>query len=228
MSMSERLEPDLDLGDATAAPSAVVFDLDGVIRQWNDDQLDEVEAAFGLVPRTILGVAFSSDLGPAVITGRITHPEWMAEVRSRVIAEHGVDVSGAIDEWELNVGRVDTEMLELLRSARRRTTVALLSNGTSRLRRDLHVLDLLDEFDAVFNTAELGIAKPDPEVFRMVCSSLGVDPSESLFVDDLLTNVEGAEAAGLRAHQHTDRASTAAFLTRHGALDREGPRRRLP
>lgn len=203
----------------TSTP-VVVFDLDGVIRQWNDDQLDEVESAFGLEPRTIIRVAFSSELGPAVITGRLTHPEWMAEVRARVIAAHGDDVSGAIDEWELNVGRVDTDMLQLLRDTRSRTTVALLSNGTTRLRRDLHVLDLLDEFDAVFNTAELGIAKPDPDVFRLVCVSLGVDPPGALFVDDLLENVQGARTAGLRAHQHVDRSSTAAFLAEHGALAR--------
>jgi len=200
------------------SPPTVVFDLDGVIRQWNDDQLDEVEVAFGLEPRTIIDVAFSAELGPAVITGRLTHPEWMAEVRARVIAAHGADASGALDEWELNVGRVDTEMLELLRDVRSRTTVALLSNGTTRLRRDLHVLDLLDEFDAVFNTAELGIAKPDPDVFRLVCSSLGVDPSGALFVDDLLENVEGARTAGMSAHQHVGKVSTAAFLSEHGAL----------
>lgn len=200
------------------SPPVVVFDLDGVIRQWNDDQLDEVEAAFGLEPRTIIRVAFSDELGPAAITGRLTHPEWMAEVRSRVIADHGPDVTGALDEWELNVGRVDTDMLQLLRSVRSRTTVALLSNGTTRLRRDLHVLDLLDEFDAVFNTAELGIAKPEPEVFRIVCSTLGVDPSSALFVDDLAENVKGARIAGMSAHQHVERTSTATFLSAHGAL----------
>ena len=209
--------PDAPPPDPSSVP-VVIFDLDGVFRQWNDDELDMVEEEFGLPSRTILSVAFSSDLGPAAVTGQLTFPQWMAEIRARVIGEHGPDVAGAIDEWEANVGRVDTEMLELLRSVRGRTTVALLSNGTTRLRRDLHVLDLLDEFDEIFNTAELGIAKPDPDVFRLVCSALGVDPVDALFVDDLLENVEGARTAGLRAHQHVDKHSTARFLTRHGLL----------
>jgi HAD superfamily hydrolase (TIGR01509 family) len=202
---------------ADASTPVVIFDLDGVFRQWNDDELDAVEEAFGLPPRTILDVAFSPDLGPAAVTGRLTFPQWMAAIRERVIGEHGPDVAGAIDEWEANVGRVDTEMLALLRSVRRSTTVALLSNGTTRLRRDLHVLDLLDEFDEIFNTAELGIAKPDPEVFRLVCDSLGVAPADALFVDDLPENVEGARTAGLRAaHVHVGRESTARFLADHG------------
>ena len=99
----------------------VVFDLDGVIRQWNDDELDEVEASYGLEPRTILTVAFSAELGHAAVTGRLTHPQWMAAIRARVIAEHGADVIGALDEWELNVGRVDVDMLAVVRAARRRT-----------------------------------------------------------------------------------------------------------
>jgi putative hydrolase of the HAD superfamily len=201
---------------ASGVPAAVVFDLDGVIRHWNDDEIDDVETAFGLAPRTILSVAFSPDLGPAAVTGLLTYRQWMDAIRARVIGEHGEAASGALDEWEANVGRVDTEMLALLRSVRSRTTVALLSNGTTRLRRDLHVLDLLDEFDEVFNTAELGIAKPDPEVFHLVCGRLGVDPADALFVDDLAENVEGATEAGLRAHRHVDRTGTADFLRSHG------------
>lgn len=197
-------------------PEAVVFDLDGVVRHWNDDQLDEVEAAFGLPPRTIITVAFSPELGPEAITGRLTYREWMDAIRRRVLDEHGDGVAGALDEWEANVGLVDTEMVGVLRSVRSHAPVALLSNGTTRLRRDLHVLDLLDEFDVVFNTAELGIAKPDPDVFRLVCTRLEVDPGDTLFVDDLAENVAGATAAGLRAHRHLSPRRTAAFLRSEG------------
>ena len=197
-------------------PAAVIFDLDGVIRHWNDDQLDEVETAFGLPPRTILTVAFSPELGEAAITGRLTYREWMDAIRERVLAAHGDAVAGALDEWEANVGLVDTEMLAVLRSTRGHSTVALLSNGTTRLRRDLHVLDLLDEFDHVFNTAELGISKPDPEVYRVVCGHLGVEPAAALFVDDRSENVDGAMAAGLRAHQHRNPQRTVEFLRSEG------------
>jgi len=42
-------------------------------------------------------------------------------------------------------------------------------------------------------------------------------PSDfALFIDDLAENVEGAASIGLRAHRHTDRASTVEFLVRHG------------
>ncbi len=208
----------LDGGTGGDRVPVAIFDLDGVFRHWNDGELDEVEAACGLEPRTIITVAFSPELGPAAVTGRLSYREWMDAIRDRVIGEHGDAVVGALDEWEANVGLVDPEMLGLLRAVRDRTTASLLSNGTTRLRRDLHVLDLLDEFDEIFNTAELGIAKPDPDVFRLVCDRLGVDTGSAVFVDDLEENVAGAREAGLRAHRHVDRASTAEFLRGVGLL----------
>lgn len=193
---------------------AVVFDLDGVIRHWNDPDLDRVEEAHGLEPRTILDVAFSPELGPAAITGRLTYREWMDRIRAEVINRHGPAVAPALDVWEDNVGMVDTEMVALLRRLRGRVPVALLSNGTTRLRRDLHVLDLLDELDVVFNSAEIGIAKPDPEVFLHVCRELGTAPPRTAFVDDLAANVEGAASLGMPSHQHISPPTTAHFLAR--------------
>ena len=197
-------------------PTAVIFDLDGVIRDWNDDAMNDLEAAFGLPPGVILAVGFGSDLGPAATTGRITYREWMDEIRRRIVDEFGDSVIGALDEWEANVGMVDTEMLAVLRAVRRHCTAAVLSNGTTRLRRDLHTLDLIDEFDIIFNTAEIGIAKPDPAVFHLVLATLEVTVDDVVFIDDLVENVEGARTAGLRAHQHTDRASTIEFLVDSG------------
>lgn len=206
--------------DQTAAmsdvPTAVIFDLDGVIRDWNDEDMYDMEASFGLPPGTILSTGFGADLGPAATTGRLTYREWMDEIRRRVIDEHGESVAGALDEWEANVGVVDTEMLAVLRAVRRHCTAAVLSNGTTRLRRDLHALDLVDEFDIIFNTAEIGIAKPDPAVFHHVVVQLDTTTDDVVFIDDLIENVEGARAAGIRAHQHTDRATTVEFLRAHG------------
>lgn len=198
------------------ALTAVIFDLDGVIRDWNDDAMYDLEAAFGIEPGAILAVGFGPELGPAATTGRLTYREWMDEIRRRIVAEYGDGVTGALDEWEANVGMVDTEMLAVLRAVRRHCTAAVLSNGTTRLRRDLHALDLIDEFDVIFNTAEIGIAKPDVAVFHHVLGALDATTEQVVFIDDLLENVEGARAAGLRAHQHTDRSSTVEFLRGHG------------
>jgi putative hydrolase of the HAD superfamily len=199
-----------------ASVEAVVFDLDGVIRHWNDDELDDVELAHGLEPREILDVAFSERLGPAAVTGRLTYREWMDAIRDEVLGRHGPSVAPALDVWEANVGVVDPEMIELVRALRQQVTVALLSNGTTRLRRDLHVLDLLDEFDHVANTAEIGVAKPDAGAFTHVCEAVGLPPSRVAFIDDLEVNVLGATEVGMRAHRFTGSDDARRFLAELG------------
>ena len=209
------------MADDQAFPTAVIFDLDGVIRDWNDEDISEIEVAYGLDPGTILAVGFGTELGRAATTGQLDYRTWMNAIRAEVTRIHGVEVAGALDAWEANVGLVNQEMLQVLRQVRSESTVALLSNGTTRLRRDLAVLDLTDEFDVIFNTAEVGIAKPDPEIFRYVLQELETTANETLFIDDLELNVEGARSIGIRSHQHVDSGSTAEFLLGAGLTMRK-------
>jgi putative hydrolase of the HAD superfamily len=61
-------------------------------------------------------------------------------------------------------------------------------------------------FDHQFHSFEVGLAKPDPAYFAHVVETIGVDPAEAVFVDDVLANVRGAQSAGLNAvhFAHTD------------------------
>lgn len=109
---------------------------------------------------------------------------------------------------------MDPAVLRLVRAQRRLRPVALLSNATDRLRADLRALSLDDEFDAVFSSAELGVAKPDPEVFVRVCAALGLPPERCLFVDDSAEHVAAAAALGLEAHHYRSVAALSDFVGR--------------
>ncbi|WP_109505965.1 HAD family hydrolase [Nocardioides speluncae] len=56
-------------------------------------------------------------------------------------------------------------------------------------------------FDSSFYSCAVGAAKPDPAYFRKVVATLGVEPGEVGFVDDLAVNVAAAREVGLVAHQ---------------------------
>ena len=76
---------------------------------------------------------------------------------------------------------------------------AFLSNGVpeamARIRADR---PLERWFDVVVVSCEVGVAKPDPMIFHMCLTRLGVEPRHALFVDDRIENVEGAARVGLR------------------------------
>lgn len=54
-------------------------------------------------------------------------------------------------------------------------------------------------FDAHFLSHEMGLRKPEPEIYRRVAADLGVAPADILFFDDVAANVDAARACGLQA-----------------------------
>lgn len=80
-------------------------------------------------------------------------------------------------------------------------SLALLSNAPSSFARHAEKQDWARYFKVLVFSGDVGVAKPDPEIFEHLVARLGVPAEECLFFDDKLSNVEGARAAGLRAHQ---------------------------
>jgi putative hydrolase of the HAD superfamily len=69
-------------------------------------------------------------------------------------------------------------------------------------------------FDTVVISGEVGMRKPEPEIFRHAAATLGRQTSECVFIDDIEANVAAAVACGMTGIQHTDPPSTAAALER--------------
>jgi putative hydrolase of the HAD superfamily len=65
-----------------------------------------------------------------------------------------------------------------------------------------------DLFDVSVISGEVGLHKPQPEIFTLACDRLGVEPSEAVFVDDLRENCAGAESVGMTAVLHRDADET--------------------
>ncbi len=87
----------------------------------------------------------------------------------------------------------------------------LVSNSWSTAHYDR---DLLAElFDAVVISAEVGLHKPQPEIYLLAAERLEVEPAQCLFVDDLRENCDGAEAVGMTAIRHREPTETIARLT---------------
>jgi putative hydrolase of the HAD superfamily len=69
-------------------------------------------------------------------------------------------------------------------------------------------------FDAVVISGEVGLNKPEPEIFRLGAERIGLEPAECVFVDDLKENCEGAEAVGMTAILHRGAETTVPELER--------------
>ncbi len=70
----------------------------------------------------------------------------------------------------------------------------------------------MDLFDAAVISGDVGMHKPQPEIYLLACERLEVEPADAVFVDDLRENCAGAEAVGMTAILHRDPAETIAKL----------------
>jgi 2-haloacid dehalogenase len=74
----------------------------------------------------------------------------------------------------------------------------------------------LTRFIDVVVSAEEGLLKPDPAIYRRLLDRNGLAASDCLFIDDSEKNVIGARAVGMRAHHFRDAAGLAAALRAEG------------
>lgn len=94
--------------------------------------------------------------------------------------------------WPHNI-----ELLALARRTRCKTALATMSH-CEQATRVIDTLGLRDQFDFVATRDDVAHGKPDPEIYQLVASELGSDPSECLVVEDSPTGVRAALAAGMR------------------------------
>ncbi len=172
----------------------ILLDFDGVLRHFDAAHMASVESRHGLTPGSILASAFEPQLLESALTGRITQAEWLDRI---AVALGSPSIAR---EWFANRGHVDGEMLQLVDELRAAgLTVAILTNGTDSFADELRAFDLVDRFDAVFNSADIGSAKPDQAIFVHACRVLGVPPEGVFFTDDSPRNVAAAIELGITA-----------------------------
>ncbi|TDT32700.1 HAD family hydrolase [Naumannella halotolerans] len=79
----------------------------------------------------------------------------------------------------------------------------LLSNAPHPMVRTARAADWSKPFSGGVFSAEVGLMKPDPRIYRFTSERIGVDPSQLIFFDDRPANVEAARTAGWRAEHFT-------------------------
>ena len=76
----------------------------------------------------------------------------------------------------------------------------LLSNTSKAFHRIRTRIPGIELFNGTLISADVGLVKPDPAIFRLACEQFGIKPHESAFIDDAPINAEAAQCAGMRAY----------------------------
>ena len=205
------------MSSAWTTPTTVVFDLGGVLIDWDPRHLyrrllpeDEVDPFLDEIGFAAWN--YAQDAGgswdEAVERLAARHPH-----RRELIAAYPARFPESI------TGPVPGTV-ELLRELHARGTrlLALTNWSAENYPHAEAAFDFLDLFEAVLVSGVEGVAKPDPAVFTLLVDRYRLDPAATVFVDDSPANVAAAAAAGLQALRFTGADGLRADLSRLGLL----------
>lgn len=128
-----------------------------------------------------------------------------ADFERRFAALLGTEPEGLVEGLFAGL-RPDQPMLEAVGRARNAgVPTGLISNSWVM---DHYTDEIRSLFDEVVISAEVGLHKPQPEIYLLAAERLGVATEHCVFVDDLRENCAGAEAVGMTAVLHRDSRET--------------------
>lgn len=199
---------------------AVVFDIGGVLERVDDDAWPEVwigrwERRRGLPAGSVMTSLAQHGPDGDVVTGGVSEQR----LRATYAAVLGLDDDEAdqmmAEMWDAYCGELDVELRDFAASLRPQFVTGILSDSADGARREEQMrYGFEDLVDVIVYSHEVGLAKPDPAVFRLTESKLGVAASEIVFLDDHADHVAAARELGWHAVHHKETSASIAEIER--------------
>ena len=187
---------------------AVIVDFGGVLVRSEDPSPREALAReLGMTVEELEALIFASDLSLQAQRGELPEPEFWKAIGERLGIRTAEEIHRVRQRFFAG-DRLNEPLVEALRQWKGQVALGLISNAWSGLREVLRRLGLLELFDGVVISAEVGLLKPDPRIYLLALERLGVPPEAAAFVDDLPENVQAARALGLYGIHFRDTLGT--------------------
>jgi 2-haloacid dehalogenase len=182
---------------------AVVFDLGGVLVDWN--------------PRYLYRKLIEDEAAVEKFLAEVCTPEWnlkqdagrpFAEAVEELIVQYP-DQQELIRayhlRWEETIGGPIAGTVEILAELKRAgyTTAALSNWSAETFPVARQKFDFLNWFDVAVISGEVKMIKPDPRIFELLLERLGRRAEECIYIDDVEANVRAAHELGFRAIHFT-------------------------
>ena len=165
------------------------------------DVARELDRAHGLPRSSVFETLYRTDAWREIERGIGDATEWAEAAHGELERRAGRPLPRLHDEWRRAQTAIPANF-ELVRRLRARYKLSVLSNADVSLRGRLERDGIHTLFDDVVVSAEVGMAKPEPAIFRLAADRLGLAPRECVFVDDWDDNVTAAREVGMLGVLH--------------------------
>ena len=191
----------------TESFEALIFDLGGVIINLDIQRTINALASHArLDPETMVELYWNDDLFQEYEKGKVSDKDFRDGIRDLLkmsIDDQQIDVA-----WNAMILDIPEERLQLLYALKQVRPVFLLSNTNNihlkkvkEVFHPLHYASLNEYFTQAYYSHQIGMRKPDAEIFEKVLVDHHLDPAKTLFLDDNEQNLKGAQAVGLKTFQ---------------------------
>lgn len=184
----------------------ILFDFGGVIIDIDFNKTIRAFAELGAVEfETRYSKATQSNIFDRLDTGRIS--EWEFVHNMKELLPDNVTDDLVIEAWNEIIIGIPPRRIEMLEAVRNNYSTLLLSNTntihyklyTPQLEKSFGYKTLEELFDAVYLSFELGMRKPDRDIFDYVFASRKISRESTLFIDDSKHIIDAAKSYGIRA-----------------------------
>ena len=177
---------------------AVFFDFGGVIMRTEFQTPRQALAErFNMDYDEIVKAVFDSESARRASLGEITEEAHWKEVLRRF--KQPVSEMQAFRDAFFGGDLIDHDLVRTIRSLRGKFHTGMISNAWSGLRAYLIKEKMLDLFDTVVISAEVGAVKPEAKIFNIALEQAGARAQEAVFVDDFQVNIDGCEKVGMKS-----------------------------
>jgi putative hydrolase of the HAD superfamily len=167
--------------------------------------------AFGMTSPDLEKIFFGGESGDAAQRGDIPAEEHWENVRTALKLRP--DEIETVRTTFFSGDVLDLQLFDYILSLRPRYTTVALSNALSDARPSLlSKWKISEAFERIFISAEMGMMKPDPQIYLTVLKQLSLAPVEAVFVDDFLHNIQAAQTLGMRTIWFKNREQTIKML----------------
>jgi glucose-1-phosphatase len=176
---------------------AIIWDMGGVILRTEDQSpREDLARSLGVSREELEWFVFASPSAVEATLGKISVVDHFQEV-ARNYALDQAELEDFVNKFWLG-DRVDETLLEQIRGLRRYFKIGMLSNAWNNIRQVLTTdFPCLDAFDLAVFSAEVKLAKPQPEIYHLILDRLQIEPREAVFIDDMVENIVAAKKLGL-------------------------------
>lgn len=176
---------------------AIIFDFGGVIYQHPKAVIPEVIAGVYNVSLEQATAEYSNYKND-YYTGKISTDKFVAILSDVFRSEKSAEeIKKLWLKYYADLAKSNPGVLKIVKNLRKKCKVYLLSNTTEMSHLHNSKTGIYDYFDNVFMSFQMGVKKPNPDIYQKVILSIGFEPRECIFIDDDEENLEVAKQIGI-------------------------------